>query len=45
MKSTRTQDRVTQDEGKPTFDCDVSRDGFDDACVRAYLLTHMPLAV
>jgi hypothetical protein len=45
MKPTRKQDRVTQDDGKPAFDCDISRDGFDDAFVREYLLTHMPLAV
>jgi hypothetical protein len=45
MTSTKSPDRIAQDAGKPAFDCDVSKDGFDEACVREYLRTHMPLAV
>ena len=46
MKSTKAEDRISEDDHRPAFDCDLSaKDGSDEMCVREYLRAHIPVLV
>ena len=46
MKSTKATYRLSQDDDRPAFDCDLSaKDGSDEMCMREYLRTRIPVLV